>query len=811
MRNRPRRSAPIRSATGMSLRQPAARWQDALPCGNGTVGAMVYGNIHHERVLINHEALWFRTAKPEVPDVSEHVPALRRLLDAGRYGEARTFLWDHLAARNPALKAPWVDPYHPAFDLEMVHAPHGPFTHYRRRLDFATGVACVEWRAAGVTYTRETFVSRADDVVVMRVRASRRGHLHASLRLCQHEVANWDDNWFEQWLTKETIPLAFEAGATDGELRILGRYTPGTPALAGGEFGGLATIHIRGGGARVQGDAVVIDGADELVLRLRVFAEGPARRQWAAARTALAALPTRYPALLARHTRLHRPLFARTRLSLGPMAESPIDELLAAAQDGRVPPTLLSILFAYGRYLLISSSRPGGWPANLQGVWNGNYFPAWSSDYHNDENIQMCYWPALAGNMAEVLLPYVDYYERHLADWRENARRVFGCRGILAPIAQATDGRLHPGAWLNWTAGAGWIAQLLFDYWRFTGDRAFLRTRALPFLREVAAFYEDFLVEDENGQYQFAPSLSPENVPDIADRSIVVVNATMDVAVAREVLRHLCEACGELGLEAESVVRWRGMLAKMPAYAVNEDGALKEWLHPALKDNYHHRHQSHLYPLFPGTELNQEETPALFAAARTAVEKRLVVGLHSQTGWSFAHMANIYARLGEGDRALECLELLARACTGPNLLTYHNDWRGQGLSLFWGFKGAPPFQIDANLGLTAAVQEMLLQSRAGFVALLPALPRDWRHGALEGMRARGGITVGVRWEGRSLRATLRADRGQVVTLRLPGPLRPAASRGLRVRRQWRAHGHHYAEVELRARRVAVVAAGLAAR
>jgi alpha-L-fucosidase 2 len=318
-------------------------------------------------------------------------------------------------------------------------------------------------------------------------------------------------------------------------------------------------------------------------------------------------LPFDYDRLFQRHAAEHRELFCRAEVSLaGAGSQRSNERLLLDGYEGEVPTQLIGRMFDYGRYLLICSSAPGGWPANLQGVWNGDYDPAWSSDYHNDENIQMNYWAALPGNLAETTRPYFDYYDRSLEDYRANARALYGCRGVLAAISQSTDGRVHPSVWLNWTAGAGWLAQLYYDYWLFSGDDEFLRRRAVPFMKEVALFYEDFLVEGEDGTLMFSPSLSPENTPDRPGASLVTMNATMDVAVAREVLTQLCDACERLGIEEDAHARWRELLAKLPDYQINEDGAIREWLHPDLPDNYHHRHQSHIYPLFPGLEVTEE-------------------------------------------------------------------------------------------------------------------------------------------------------------------------------------------------------------
>ncbi len=744
------------TANRLVFEQPATRWQDALPVGNGTVGALVYGAIRNETIILNHEALWFRTPKPHLPDIADVLPEVRALLAAGNYREAARRMPD--AATERGFRG-CVDSYHPAFDLRLEMQTEAAFSAYRRTLQMDTGEAVVAWTENHRRYERQLLVSRVDDVVVLRV-ASPDKRISLNLWLEPHNLqaitmgAGMPD-------TTDRPQLAFSATADSSWLTMTGTYADGNP------FGGAARIAVSGGTTEADGGMLRIRGAGEVLVLLKLFANEPAAPALARLKEEITALPPHWDKLRRRHLKVHQALFRRMTFTLGPGRAQTVDHLLGKAYGGDVADALIEKMTRFGRHLLISSSRPGGMPANLQGVWNGDYQPAWSSDYHNDENIQMNYWQALPGNLAEIALPFFDYYESMLDDNRHNARALFGCRGIAVPIAQSTHGITHGGLWMYWTAGAGWLAQLFYDYWLFTGDDGFLRDRAIPYLREVAWFYQDYLIEDADGKLMVSPSLSPENCPDIPDTSMVVVNATMDIAIAKEVLTNLCTACRHLGISEPDLPRWQEMLAKLPDYGINADGALREWLYPGLDDNYHHRHQSHLYPLFPGFEISREETPALFAAARTAVEKRLVIGLTSQTGWSLAHMANIYARLGEGDRALDCLGLLLRFCTGPNLFTWHNDWRGQGVTLNW--PGAP-FQIDANLGFTAAVQEMLVQSRPDWIGLLPALPKRWESGEIAGAMTRCGVGVTIAWQhgGAEYAAMLHASRAVTVALSLPG-------------------------------------------
>jgi len=747
-------------AHSMVMRTPATRWQDASPTGNGSIGAMMYGQIRNDIILLNHERLYYPLGRGKLADVSDQAPLLRRLIARGQYEEAAALMPRVHAERGGSPRVS-TDPYQPFCDIRLSATTSGPFRHYRRGVDFGTGRVWMQWTDDAGATTRELFVSRASDTVYLRLLGSGPGAVCCRLSLCEHQ------DQARCWASGEDLqPPVYEHGASaEGRLTFAGRYAG---AYA---FGAAANAAVTNGRMHAEHGRLVVEGADELLLRVKLFTHDDPDEAIPRLLRELEDEPADFDEAFTEHSALHGELFGRVCLGLGVEKRAANEEMLLAAYDGSPPTPLMQTMFEFGRHLLICSSRPGGWPANLQGVWNGDFAPAWDSDFHTDENIQMNYWQALPGNLRETALPFFEYFEHYLEDYRENARKLFGCRGILVRIAQTTNGVAYPRVWVNWTAGAGWLGQLFYDYYLFTGDREFLAERAVPWLQEVALFYEDFLTEGPDGKLLFCPSVSPENVPAGEGMHLLAMNATMDVAVCREVLNNLCDACELLEIDSDGVRRWRAILARLPDYEINEDGALREWLHPAFKDNYHHRHQSHIYPAFPGVEVTEETRPELHEACRVAVEKRLVIGLASQTGWSLAHMANIYARLGFGNEALECLEILARSCTGVNLLTYHNDWRDMGLSLTG--PTHPPFQIDANLGLAAAVLEMLVFSRPGLVKLLPARPDSWTCGRVSGILCRGGVTVDLEWDlgnGR-FRAVLTSRRDQDLLLKAPAEAR----------------------------------------
>lgn len=771
----------------ITLKTPAASrgalWREALPSGNGRIGAAVYGGVGRERVLLTHEDLWTGSRTAALPDVSSQLPLVRRLLQAGRSAEAEPILADALRGfgYDPQIGTPL-----PLGDLIVTIPARQAFRDYSRTLDMSTGEVIVRWRDGDTQYERALFVSRCSDMIVCEIRAHGPAGISAALTLDLHDRT---DARSPDGGPDAPLPTHAQTFASGVFLYYAASNDDGT------DFGVVARVSCDDGRIDAEDGNLHVTGAHRILICLRLFVHGERRQDWDHLQTELSAATTKYDRLLRPHAEEHGRLFRAVSLDLcGEGHDRSNEELLLDAYGGETPTALVERLWAYGRYLLLSSSRSGGNPCPLHGLWLGEYRGLWSFNMAN-ENLQMIYWQALPGGMPETLLAVFDYYERRFDDFRANARNLYGCRGILIPANTAPDSGLMKDLQpqiLHWTGAAGWIGQHYWDYYLFTGDETFLRERALPFLRETVLFYTDFFVTDKAGNLQSLPSVSPENTPGggSSEGILTAINATMDFAIAREVLTHLIQGAETAAMYRDELDAWRELLARIPAYQVNEDGAVREWQHPLFPDNYHHRHQSHLYPVFPGTELTQSDDPVLFAAFAKAIQKRLVIGLKEQSGWSLAHMANSYARAGAGDLALECLEILSRTCLLNNLYTTHNDWRdmGIGVDMPWA-----PFQIDANMGWTAAVQEMLLFSRPGEIALLPAVPEKWRRGRVIGLRCRGGIEVGIEWDRDAdvLAVTLLSRTDQSVQVTAPDAL-PGRKITLTaaVQTVWRTHFYH---------------------
>lgn len=748
-------AAPAATNLKLWYNQPAKLWEEALPLGNGRLGAMVYGKPSDETIQLNENTFWAGGPHNNINTAAlSSLAEIRRLITTGDYAAAEA-----LAAKTITSQGAQGMPYQSAGYLQLEFPGHTTYSHYYRDLDIANAVASTSYQVGDVIYNREVFTSLVDQVLVVRLTASKPGQLSFKAYLSHPARAAFS--------TQNANTVAMQLQSADHE-GIQGQM----------QLASLLQVQHKGGRLSQTNHQIQVENADSVLLLLSmatnfvnykdISADALKRAQQYLAKAQQQFQQQPYQARKTAHSKVYKNYFDRVTLDLGKsdFSAEPTDQRIRLFAQ-RHDPELASLYFQFGRYLLISSSQPGGQPANLQGLWNHRQDPPWDSKYTLNINAQMNYWPAEVTQLTELHQPFIQMIKELSVTGQQSAKSMYGARGWMAhhntDIWRITGGVDY--SWGSWPTSNAWLSQHLWQKYLYSGDNTYL-AEVYPVMKAAVEFFEDFLIESPDKQWLIvSPSMSPENAPK-ATGTKIAAGVTMDNQLLFDLFSNTIAAASILGQDKRQIPAWQNMLSRLPPMQIGQYHQLQEWLQDWDDPQDKHRHVSHLYGLYPSNQISPLRSPELFNAAKVTMEQRG----DPSTGWSMNWKINLWARLLDGDRALKLMrDQIKPALTSDGKIsesggTYPNM-----------FDAHPPFQIDGNFGFTSGMAEMLAQSHDGAVHLLPALPQEWPNGAVTGLMMRGGFVLDMSWQnGQVCKLKIHSRLGGNLRLRSYSPL-PAVS------------------------------------